>query len=1128
MGDHPIAWFHEVELGKAYYTGLGHTSAQFESEAFLSHLEGAIAWSGDLDIAVPQWQGEAPSINDFSLEIKADSLNQPMELDIAQSGEIYVIGRLGDFYVMVDDELNRTSSIEVNSRHEGGLIGFALDPDFTNNRYAYFHYTAPTVAEHKVSRINIAPNNTLDLASEIVLLSYPVQITKCCHNAGSMAFDSQGNLYIATGDNTNPFNSQGYAPIDERSGRSDWDAQKSSSNTNDMRGKVIRIKPAENGGYSIPEGNLFSADSTHLSEIFTMGHRNPFRITIDSHDNTLYLADIGPDANSNNPSRGPAGVDELNKIQTAGNYGWPYFTGNNNAYNDFDFATNVSGVKFDANAPFNASPNNSGAQTLPVAKPAWLSLSHRALMVADVYRYNNFVFDEYKLPSYFDGKLLYWNFNNDQMFEVDTTANAAQNTPNLRRWLNTDNLDGIIDGKVSPFNNRLYLIAFGGNCCGKVNDAGVLAQVKYMPGQATTPPVDSLQTHYAINTGGNDFQNAQNVLYEADKYASSGRKYSNNNSISGTDDDTLMQSHHWDSATFEYALPLADGEYTVKLEFAEIFYDEVGRRIFSVDAEDVRQITDIDVFAEVGMNALHSHSFTTSVNDGMLNISFIKNIQNPMVSSITVSPTPEFADNTAIIIVSEHSGQYLGLTDNSGQIAFTAEVATEEETFIIELGDGYVQIKNLVNGLYLGLNDDNELVYLNSDTGESTYFEMIKTERDMFALRSILNQQFVAFNDVNQHFSVSANNIATSTLFSINQAEVCDANNAHAIACRPNAKAYLDMPIDIGTPAAPDFSKLPLLLSQTGAFEDIQALIPSPSLLPYTPIQPSWADRSVRKRWVAVPSGTKVVYSEQDRWTWPAGTVFVKHFDLPTNTQDDAVLRRLETRINVVQENGEIYGVTYRWREDYSDAELLTQSLEEFIEIATEQGPEMQKWVYPSPGDCLVCHNPESSGVLGLKSATINHSRIYESGIEAQQLSVFNQLELFTETLAPNVLTQAPKHVALDDQSHSLETRMRTYWDVNCSSCHGPQGIAALWDARYSTSLAMQGVVRGPLANQRDYLNDYGLASPFVVDPKNKSNPILYIRDKSVDANDRMPPLAKELEDKAYIEALVEWIDSLD
>jgi hypothetical protein len=229
-----------------------------------------------------------------------------------------------------------------------------------------------------------------------------------------------------------------------------------------------------------------------------------------------------------------------------------------------------------------------------------------------------------------------------------------------------------------------------------------------------------------------------------------------------------------------------------------------------------------------------------------------------------------------------------------------------------------------------------------------------------------------------------------------------------------------------------------------------------------------------------------------------------------------------------VQENGEIYGVTYRWREDYSDAELLTQSLEEFIEIATEQGPEMQKWVYPSPGDCLVCHNPESSGVLGLKSATINHSRIYESGIEAQQLSVFNQLELFTETLAPNVLTQAPKHVALDDESHSLETRMRTYWDVNCSSCHGPQGIAALWDARYSTSLAMQGVVRGPLANQRDYLNDYGLASPFVVDPKNKSNSILYIRDKSVDANDRMPPLAKELEDKAYIEALVEWIDSLD
>ncbi|MEK8109324.1 PQQ-dependent sugar dehydrogenase [Micromonospora sp. M12] len=119
-----------------------------------------------------------------------------------------------------------------------------------------------------------------------------------------MAFDSQGNLYLATGDNTNPFESSAYSPLDERAGRQDYDSQRTSANTNDLRGKVIRIHPEDDGTYTVPTGNLFAAGTEKTRpEIFAMGFRNPFRIGTDPKTDTLYVGDYGPDANADNPNR---------------------------------------------------------------------------------------------------------------------------------------------------------------------------------------------------------------------------------------------------------------------------------------------------------------------------------------------------------------------------------------------------------------------------------------------------------------------------------------------------------------------------------------------------------------------------------------------------------------------------------------------------------------------------------------------------------------------------------------------------------------------------------------------------------------------------------------------------------
>ena len=90
------------------------------------------------------------------------------------------------------------------------------------------------------------------------MLEVPADRGICCHVGGDIDFDAAGNLYLTTGDDSNPFDSAGYAPIDERTDRNPaYDAQRSAANTNDLRGKLLRIKVNANGSYSIPSGNLF-------------------------------------------------------------------------------------------------------------------------------------------------------------------------------------------------------------------------------------------------------------------------------------------------------------------------------------------------------------------------------------------------------------------------------------------------------------------------------------------------------------------------------------------------------------------------------------------------------------------------------------------------------------------------------------------------------------------------------------------------------------------------------------------------------------------------------------------------------------------------------------------------------
>ncbi|PZF82474.1 PKD domain-containing protein [Jiangella anatolica] len=500
--DHPITWCQNFDGGRSWYTGLGHTQESFADPNFLQLLLGGIetaagATPADCSASLPD------SFEKVTLD---DTTSNPMELAVADDGRVFYIDRNGAVrLVRPDGSATTVGTLSVYTGQEFGLTGIALDPDFTTNGWIYLTYApAGGQAIDRVSRFTLT-GETLDLASESVVIELPTNRVECCHAGGALEFDNDGNLYLTTGDNTNPFASSGYTPIDERPGRALWDAQRTAANTNSLSGKVLRITPSDGGGYTIPAGNLFAPGTAQTRpEIYAMGFRNPFRIGLDPATNKLMVADYGPDAGSANPSRGPDGRVEWNIVDQPGFYGWPYCVGNNTPYIDFDFATNASGAAFNCDAPVNNSPNNTGLTQLPAAIQAeiWYGYSTNPLypeiggggapMAGGVYRYDPDLVSDRKWPAYWDGKAIFGEWNQGNLYSFQLNADGSNVTdinavlpdwpfarPHALQW----GPDG-----------ALYVIEWGSGFGGNNADSGVY-RIDYVQGdRAPVARIDASAT----------------------------------------------------------------------------------------------------------------------------------------------------------------------------------------------------------------------------------------------------------------------------------------------------------------------------------------------------------------------------------------------------------------------------------------------------------------------------------------------------------------------------------------------------------------------------------------------------------------------------------------------------------
>lgn len=508
---HPMAWYHDYDGGRSFYTALGHSDAAFKDSLHLDHLLGGIRYAIGKNYELDYRKAKSLPVPDRERFVKTQllqgSLFEPTEMAVLPNLDILLAQRRGELmlYSQESKTVKQAGFLSVyhqaevpNVNAEEGFMGLALDPDFNKNNYIYAFYSPLDTSVNRLSRF-VFTNDTLDMASEKIILEFFSQRNICCHTGGSIAFGKDRTLYLSTGDNSTPFDqpdpsqfkNHGFAPLDGRPGYEQYDARRSSGNTNDLRGKILRIKVLPDGSYEIPDGNLFTKGTGKTKpEIYVMGNRNPYRISVDKKTGYLYWGEVGPDANADSlDTRGPRGYDEVNQARKAGYFGWPLFVADNKPYREYDYATGQSGALFDPEKPVNHSPNNTGLTALPPAQPAFIWYPYAAspdfpqvgaggrnAMAGPVY-YTDQYPEETRYPDYYDGKLMVYDWIRGWIKAVTMLPNG--DFDKMEPFMEGVKLAAPIDMEVGP-DGRLYVLEYGKGWFSKNPDAGI-ARLDYLP-----------------------------------------------------------------------------------------------------------------------------------------------------------------------------------------------------------------------------------------------------------------------------------------------------------------------------------------------------------------------------------------------------------------------------------------------------------------------------------------------------------------------------------------------------------------------------------------------------------------------------------------------------------------------
>jgi len=506
--DHPMAWYHDYDGGRAFYTEFGHTEESYADSTYLKHILGGIQYAigennKDYSKAKTQFPPEEKSFTKTVLSV--GEFFEPTEMTILPNLDVLIVQRRGEILLYKNDskqlkeagklDVYWKTKIDTNVNAEEGLLGVCKDPNFAKNNWVYIFYSPIDTSVNRLSRFTLK-DDKIDMTSEKIVLQFYSQREICCHTGGSIAFGGDGLLYLSTGDNSTPFDvpkkpiaNHGFAPLDNRKGLEQYDARRSASNSNDLRGKVIRIKVNEDGTYSIPDGNLFANGQPQTRpEIYAMGTRNAYRLSVDPKNNFVYWGDVGPDSDKDSlETRGSKGYDEVNQARKAGYFGWPLFIGKNFPYRMYDYYTGKSGDAYDPAKPINDSKNNTGIKELPPVSPAFIWYPYgnspdfplmgtggRTAMAGPVY-YSDLYPGKKGLPDYYNGKLFIYEWMRNIIRAVTLQPNG--DFYKMEPFMEHTKLAAPVDIELGP-DGHIYILEYGLGWFSKNKDSG-LSRIDY-------------------------------------------------------------------------------------------------------------------------------------------------------------------------------------------------------------------------------------------------------------------------------------------------------------------------------------------------------------------------------------------------------------------------------------------------------------------------------------------------------------------------------------------------------------------------------------------------------------------------------------------------------------------------
>ena len=616
---------------------------------------------------------EAPDREDFELEtlgMGPDEVGEPMGLAVLPDGRVLHTSRAdgphdpridhdnpinGAGHVFLTDpeagESTMIAEIPVYRFSEYGVQGIALDPDYEENGWIYLYYTpadedSPEVEEAPrdgdpedfeeyeglavLSRFQLDEEDDtpeLDLDSEQVILEVPQNFGLCCHVGGDIDFDSEGNLYLSTGDDTHFDASDNYSPHDDRETRNPgFDARRTSGNTNHLGGSILRIQPLDEPGdepglgstYEVPDDNMFNSgewddlfpDGEYdaelaAPEIYVMGVRNPFRFAIDPVDDAIYLGDYGPDADQPDPDRGPENTVSWHVITEPVNIGWPYCIGNNAAYHEYDWETEESGEPFDCEGgPVNESRHNTGLEQLPPVTPAliWyhyeetpefpeLGTGGGAPMGGPAYEYEADVAAESDVawPEYFDGIPLLYEYSRNWIMEIH--LDDDNELDEIIEAMPEVDLNQPMDMEFGP-DGALYLVEYGGGFFDAADEASV-SRIVYDESDDTDPPPVSDAQCMALVTDEFDGDELDTDLWSNIVRENADGYYVDDGALHiDTGDDTDMYGGNTDAENL-ILTPAPDGEWQITTEVeleldSEREYEQAGLLVYGDDENFVK------------------------------------------------------------------------------------------------------------------------------------------------------------------------------------------------------------------------------------------------------------------------------------------------------------------------------------------------------------------------------------------------------------------------------------------------------------------------------------------------------------------------------------------------------------